>query len=224
MWLLSLCCENSWDERGPSKVWTELKVSSLQSCRTTLKPGIYSLRRKQLRLARWHKGWLGWRDASNKLCSPAQKDALWYSFSFCFHRLPLCRRVIGFTHDDKVERSDPAFVRVSSFLIFACERRSQGEVFICYYTVCHTRGIKPATGYWCQLVEQREERLLPGCHYFRFLSLKCGLGAPLFFCLFMSLSVWKIYGLCAIGCAKLSQQECNEKRGTLQMHPDVLHY
>lgn len=30
----------------------------------------------------------------------------------------------------------------------------------------------------------------------------------------MSLAVWKIYGLFAMGCARLSQQECNERRGT----------
>lgn len=34
-------------------------------------------------------------------------------------------RIIGFTHDDKVERSDPAIVKVSSFLIIACGRESQ---------------------------------------------------------------------------------------------------
>lgn len=45
--------------------------------------------------------------------------------SFCFHRRPLCRRLIGFTHDDKVERSDPAIVKASSFLIIACGRKSQ---------------------------------------------------------------------------------------------------
>lgn len=90
-----------------------------------IKPSIYSLRRKQLRAERWHKGRLGWRDASNKLCFPAQKDALWYSFSFWFHRWPLCCCVMGFSHNDKVELYDPAIVKVSSFLIIACRRKSQ---------------------------------------------------------------------------------------------------
>ena len=102
-----------------------------------IKRGIYSLRGKQLRLVRRHKGWLGRRDVWNKLCFPAQKNALWYSFSFCLHRRPLCRRVIGFTHDDKVGLSDPAIVKVSSFLIIARERKSQ-EKFSSAITQCVT--------------------------------------------------------------------------------------
>lgn len=111
---------------------------------------------KTIEAVRWHKGWLGWRDAWNKLCFPAEKDALWYSFSFCFHRRPLCCRVIGFGHDDKVEHSDPAIVEVSSFLIIGLWEKNPGA-FICYYTKCHNRGIKLATGHWCHLAGQKEK-------------------------------------------------------------------
>lgn len=116
---------------------------------------------------------------------------------------------MGFTHDDKVERSDPAIVKVSSFLIIACGRNSQEKFSFSYYTTCHKRGIRPATGYWCQPAEQREERLFPACHYFRFRSLKCGLG-PVPFSVFLWVwlkNIWSVLLYCA-------QQECNEKRGT----------
>lgn len=168
------------------------RYHSSPGCRTTLSPSIYSLRGKQLRLVRWHKGRLGWRDAWNKLCF---QDALWYSFSFCLHRRPLCwPRVIGFTHDDKVERSDPAIVKSVIILNNCLWEKIPGEVFIRYYTTCHNRGTTPATGYWCQSPEQKEERLSSACHYFRFLSLKRGLGAVPFY----GLPVWKIYGLFAM--------------------------
>lgn len=57
-----------------------------------------------------------------------KRDALWYPFSLCLHRQPLCRRIIGFTHDDKVEHSHPAIVKVASFLIIACGRKSQEKL------------------------------------------------------------------------------------------------
>lgn len=59
----------------------------------------------------------------------AEKTPCWHSFCFCFHRRPLCCHVIGFTHDDKVERSDPAIVQVSSFLIISSWGENPGKSF-----------------------------------------------------------------------------------------------
>lgn len=62
-------------------------------------------------IIRWGENkWLVRRDAWDQLCFPSPRDALWYSFSRCLHRQSLCRHIMGFTHDDKVERSDPAIV------------------------------------------------------------------------------------------------------------------
>lgn len=50
------------------------------------------------------------RGESAALCFLAQRDVLWYFVCGCLRRRSLCRRVMGFTHDDKAERSDPTIV------------------------------------------------------------------------------------------------------------------
>lgn len=114
-----------------------------------------------------------------------------------FHRRPLCRHVIGFTLDDKVERSDPAIVKSVIILNNCLWEKIPGEVFTCYYTMCHNLADQAIGVNW-----QREERLLPACHYFRFPSLKCGLGAVPFFSFYESgclKNIWSVcYGLCKI--------------------------
>lgn len=69
---------------------------------------------------------------------------------------------MGFTHDDKAERFDPATVKVSSILIFACGRKKDRERFSEMFSLAVTQrattvGVKSATGYWCHPVEQTEE-------------------------------------------------------------------
>lgn len=91
---------------------------------------------------------------------PAQRDALWYSLSSSCHRRPLWCGVIGFTHDDGVERSDPAFVEVSSFLIIASGRKSLEKFSFATTRRVTSRG--PDTGHGLLVPA---ERWLPACHY-----------------------------------------------------------
>lgn len=131
--------------------------------------------------------------------------------------------IMVFTHDDRVERVDPAIVWASSFLIFACGRRSFDLRLHNMSQMGHHAGHR-------SLVSAKRREITPRVSLLSFYSSKCWLGAVpvsisfFFFCLFMSLPVWKIHGLFVIGCARLSQQECEEKRGALQTHPDGLHY
>lgn len=74
-------------------------------------------------------------------------------------------------------------------------------------------GIKPATGYWCQLAEQRE-RLLPACHLLPLLVIKVRIRSCAFL-FFVILWVWLFEKYCTWHvCYRLSQQECNEKMRT----------
>lgn len=90
-------------------------------------------RRKQLSLAGWHKGarLMARRFKYALFCSTNEKKKMPYG-GHCLqiHRWPLCRRVMGFIHDDKVKRSDPAIVKLTSFLIIAFGRKIPGEAFI----------------------------------------------------------------------------------------------
>lgn len=155
----------------------------------------------------------GRRDASNELCFPVLREALCRPPSV--HRRPLCRRIIGFSHDDKFKRSQPAIVK-SVIVLDDCrvgENPGRSPV--------SAGAITPATGCWFQLSERREgERLFPGRHYFHFGSLKRGLGRVAFLSFYESgclKDTWSV-------CSRSSQRESNESTGTLRLHPDVAHY
>lgn len=118
----------------------------------------------------------------------------------CFHRRPLCRRVKGFTHDDKVQRSDPAIVQVSSFLINAAGGKSQEELCFCRHTSMSRGGAVSRPRAFSVDLQKTIHcmSLLP------FYSLKCAFGSHAFPSLvFFTSACWRNIWFV---CCRLSQR------------------